>query len=69
MRGAKMCNQPLAVKEMFIYLHKKHHSLVPQLSQALVEMKKDGSYQTLFNKYLMPFNNHSKNTHDGYIKK
>ncbi len=42
----------LAKKEMFMYLHKKHAALVPQLSQALSEMKKDGSYQGLVNKHL-----------------
>jgi len=43
---------PLATKEMFIYLHKKHLSLIPVLSQALVDMKKDGTYQALVNKHL-----------------
>ncbi len=42
----------LAKKEMFMYLHKKHAALVPQLTQALSEMKKDGSYQELVNKHL-----------------
>ena len=42
----------LAKKEMFMYLHKKHAALAPQLSQALSEMKKDGSYQGLVNKHL-----------------
>ena len=42
----------LAKKEMFIYLHKKHTALVPRLTQALIEMKKDGSYQGLVKKHL-----------------
>lgn len=37
-------NPPLAVKEMFLYLHKKHKRLIPQLDIALRKMKKDGSY-------------------------
>lgn len=46
---------PLAVKEVFIYLHKKHKALVPQLTKALVSMKKDGSYKKLVNKHLKSF--------------
>lgn len=45
---------PLAVKEMFIYLHKKHKKIIPKLAAALKEMKRDGSYQKLINKHLMP---------------
>ena len=42
----------LAKKEMFMYLHKKHATLVPKLSKALAEMKNDGSYQRLVKKHL-----------------
>ena len=44
----------LAVKGMFIYLHKKHKALVPKLSAALEGMKKDGSYQEFVKKHLKP---------------
>lgn len=54
LKNVKLCTQPLAVKEMFIYLHMKHKSLVPELSAALLEMKKDGSYQKLISKHLQP---------------
>jgi len=30
--------------DMFLYLHKKHEALVPRLTQALREMKADGTY-------------------------
>lgn len=33
--------------DMFLYLHKKHESLVPRLAQALREMKADGSYNRI----------------------
>ena len=49
----------LAKKEMFMYLHKQHAALVPQLTQALSGMKKDGSYQELVNKHLTVL--HEKN--------
>jgi len=43
---------PLASKEMFIYLNKKHQSLIPKLSQALHDMKIDGTYQNIMRKTL-----------------
>jgi len=55
MNGVQLCKNPLAVKEMFIYLHKKHENLVPKLSASLLAMKQDGSYQKLFNKHLKQF--------------
>jgi len=45
----------LLVKEVFIYLHKKHKSIVSKLSKSLENMKRDGSYQRLVNKHLSPF--------------
>jgi len=42
----------LAKKEMYIYLHKKHKSAVPKITEALVEMKRDGSYGKLVAKHL-----------------
>ncbi len=33
--------------DMFLYLHKKHESLLPRLAQALREMKADGSYNRI----------------------
>ncbi len=43
---------PLAKREMFIYLHKRHRTLVPQLARALRDMKKDGSYQRIWRRTL-----------------
>jgi len=50
-----VCKTPLAIKEMFIYLHIKHKELVPELAAALLAMKKDGSYEELVVKHLKPF--------------
>jgi len=44
----------LVVKEMFIYLHKKHSTIVSKLAKVLESMKKDGSYQRLVSKHLSP---------------
>lgn len=38
---------PLTTQEMFVYLHKKHASLVPRLAEALRQMKADGTYARL----------------------
>ncbi|MDH5184569.1 MAG: transporter substrate-binding domain-containing protein [Gammaproteobacteria bacterium] len=39
---------PLATVDMYMYLHKNHAKLIPALSQALKEMKRDGSYQKIY---------------------
>lgn len=52
--GVQLRMPVLASKEMFIYLHKKHQALVPRLSQALADMKKDGAYDALVEKHLTP---------------
>ena len=46
---------PLARFEMFMYLNKKYAALVPKVAQALADMKKDGTYQNLYDTYLKPF--------------
>jgi len=38
---------PLAVKQMYIYLNRKHAALVPGLAKALADMKADGTYARL----------------------
>jgi len=39
---------PLATKEMFFYVHKKHKKLIPLLNAALRAMKRDGTYQKIY---------------------
>ncbi len=53
-KSIKILSPPLATKEMFIYLHKKHKLLVPKLAKALKQIKQNGRYTTIFNKILMP---------------
>lgn len=43
---------PLASVDMFMYLHKNHAHLVEPLDQALKAMKRDGTYQAIFDKTL-----------------
>ncbi len=49
-----LLSPPLAEKQMFIYLHKKHKKLVPLLAKALKQMKADGTYNKIFTKILKP---------------
>jgi polar amino acid transport system substrate-binding protein len=45
---------PLAKSEMFLYLNKKHEALVPRVSQALARLKKNGTYQRIYDATLTP---------------
>lgn len=47
--NAHLIGSPIAEKEMFIYMHKKHATLVPKIAKILSELKKDGSYQRIRN--------------------
>jgi polar amino acid transport system substrate-binding protein len=51
---ALVLEPPLVRTDMFIYLHKKHEALVPGVSQALVRLKKNGSYQRIQEATLAP---------------
>jgi polar amino acid transport system substrate-binding protein len=42
--GIVALEPPLAVREMYLYLNKKHEKLIEPLSQALRDMRKDGTY-------------------------
>ena len=46
---AKRLSPELAKKQLYIYVHKKHSKLVPNMVDAIRQMKKDGSYQQIFN--------------------
>lgn len=41
---ARMLEPPLATRQLYLYLNRRHAALVPRLAQALREMKADGSY-------------------------
>jgi polar amino acid transport system substrate-binding protein len=43
---------PLVHTKMYMYLHKKHAALVPRVAQALVKLKKNGTYQRIFDNTL-----------------
>jgi len=43
---------PLAIREMHLYLNKKHEQLIEPLSNALREMRKDGTYTKINNRVM-----------------
>ena len=45
----------LIQKKMYLYLHKKHEKIIPELENELKKMKADGSYQKIIQKYLEQF--------------
>lgn len=46
---------PLVRTKMYMYLHKKHAALVPRVAEALARLKRDGSYQRIFDSTLKPY--------------
>ena len=54
MEEVREVSPPLAVKEMFIYLHKRHKGIVGELGRALKKMKSDGTYEKIFQVTLAP---------------
>jgi len=44
---ARIMRPPLAVKDMYLYLNKKHKDLVPLLTEALRNIKKNGTYNKI----------------------
>jgi len=55
MESIKVIMPPLAKREMFLYLNKKHTSLVSELTKQLRNMKHDGTYDSIRQKILGPY--------------
>lgn len=47
LKGVRTLDPPLERRPMHLYLHRRHAGLVPQLNEALRQMKRDGAYQRL----------------------
>lgn len=54
LKGIVALEPPLITKEVFLYVNKRHEELIPNLEQALEQMKEDGSYQRIEDKTLGP---------------
>jgi polar amino acid transport system substrate-binding protein len=46
-KDIRVLSPPLAKKEMFLYLHKKHENLVPKIAASLKDMKREGKYSQI----------------------
>ena len=55
LNGVHALTPPLAVREMFIYLHKRHAPLVPKLAEALRALKHEGFYARAHHEKLGPY--------------
>ena len=53
--NAHIIGSPVAEKEMFMYMHKKHKMMVPKITEAFNAMKQDGTYQRIKDKTLLPY--------------
>ena len=51
--GIRVLEPPLAIREMYIYLHKKNSSHVANIANALKKMKESGEYQKLFDQKII----------------
>ena len=54
-KGVLVVEPPLFIRETFIYLHQSYAGQVPALTAALRSMKRDGTYQRVYDEKLLPF--------------
>lgn len=55
-QGVRVLEPPLAMREMYIYLNKKHSAYVNNIANALKKMKESGEYKKLFDqKIIQPY--------------
>jgi polar amino acid transport system substrate-binding protein len=54
LRGIHALEPPLINREVFLYVNKRHEKLLPELADALNQMKVDGTYQRIKDKTLGP---------------
>jgi len=53
--NAHLIGSPVAEKNMFMYMHKRHKDLVPKITSAFEQIVKDGTYQKIKDKELTPY--------------
>lgn len=54
LKGVQFIQPPLAVVPNFLYLNKRHEALAVQLGETLKVMKRDGTYQKLYDEMISP---------------
>jgi len=52
--GIDFLEPPLALEPNFLYLNKRHDSLVPMLAKTLKELKMDGTYDRIYTEMISP---------------
>jgi polar amino acid transport system substrate-binding protein len=55
LQSIRVLEPPLATREMFLYLNKRHLALIPAVAKQLRSMKHDGTYDRIFKKTLGPY--------------
>ena len=55
LQSIRVLEPPLATKEMFLYLNRKHLALIPKMAEQLRIMKQDGSYDRIRQETLGPY--------------
>ena len=55
LKDVRPLSPPLARREMFIYLHKRHAALVPKIAEALRAMKRESFYERTYREKLAPW--------------
>jgi len=55
LQSAWILKPPLAKREMFLYLNKKHISIIPAITKQLRNMKHDGTYERIRKRTLGPY--------------
>ncbi|KPJ94179.1 MAG: hypothetical protein AMJ55_06790 [Gammaproteobacteria bacterium SG8_15] len=53
--NAHIIGSPVAEKDMYLYMHKRHKDLVPKITEAFKAMKQDGTYRKIKDKTLPPY--------------
>lgn len=48
LRDVKLLEPPLARVDFYLYMHKKHAPMIPQIAGAIREMKRDGTQQRIY---------------------
>jgi len=51
-KNIKKLSPPIKTKTLYLYLHKKHQSLVPELSKVLRQMKEDGAFENITKEFI-----------------
>ncbi len=50
--GIDIIEDPLSIRTMHLYMHKKHTKIIPQINEELLLLKESGRYDQIFEAYL-----------------